>query len=293
MKGVFHLNFRLDPQLCLGHLTLQVQSMEKQLAFYQHGFGLHILSQTDERVTLSADRVQPILVLQTGQNVIIKPARTTGLYHFALLVPSRQDLAYVINHLLQLGIRFDGASDHLFSEAFYLTDPEGNGIEIYRDLPRNEWPRSANGELLAASNPIDFQGIMATLDTAREWTGFPEGTVLGHMHLHVAELSEADHFYITQLGFEVITRLHDSALFMSVGGYHHHIATNLWHGKGAPLPPANATGLLEYSLILTSPDEVQALAEHLSEQGISHTVEEKSCIVMDSNRVRMIFTSYE
>ncbi|WP_075619301.1 VOC family protein [Paenisporosarcina indica] len=286
------MNFQLDSQLSLGHLTLQVQSIETQLAFYQQMFGLHILTKTDTHVTLSADRVHPLLILQTGENVIIKPARTTGLYHFALLVPGREDLAYVINHLIQLGIRFDGASDHLFSEAFYLTDPEGNGIEIYRDLPRNEWPRSANGELLAATNPIDFQGIIATLDPTREWNGFPEGTVLGHMHLHVSDLAQADQFYLHTLGFEEITRLQDSALFMSVGGYHHHIATNLWQGKGAPLPPANATGLLEYSLILSSLKEVLALAEHLREQKIEHTVEENSCIVVDSNNVRMVFTSY-
>lgn len=285
------MNFQLDPQLRLGYLTLQVQSLEKQLAYYQHLFGLHILSESETRVVLSADHIHPLLVLEAREDVILKPARTTGLYHFAILVPTRDDLAYVIDHLIQLGVRFDGASDHLFSEAFYLTDPEGNGIEIYRDLPRNEWPKTESGELVAATNPIDFQGIMATLDSSREWTGFPEGTTLGHMHLHVSDLKQTDEFYQKILGFEEITRFHESASFMSVGGYHHHIATNLWQGKGAPLPPANATGLLEYSLILTSLDEVHALAERLKEKGIEHTLDKNSCTVLDPNNVRMIFTS--
>jgi catechol 2,3-dioxygenase len=285
------MSFKLDPRLQLGYVTLQVKSIEKQRIFYQHTFGLHVLSESETVVTLSADHLHPLIVLRTGDDVILKPARTTGLYHLALLVPTRADLAHVIGHLIKQGVRFDGASDHLFSEAFYLTDPEGNGIEIYRDRPRDEWPRTASGELQAASNPIDFQGIMALQDATREWTGFPVGTTLGHIHLHVSDLKRADQFYIEGLGFEEITRFHDSALFMSVGGYHHHIATNLWQGNGASLPPVNATGLLEYSIVLSSIEEVQKLVEHLKEKGIEHSVEANACIVKDTNNVRMIFTS--
>jgi len=284
------LNFQLDSQLHLGYVTLRVKSLEKQRSFYQELFGLHLLEETQNQLVLSADNVHPLIVLQEGENVVQKPARTTGLYHLALLVPSREDLAYVINHLIEKGVRFDGASDHLFSEAFYLTDPEGNGVEIYRDRPRNEWPRSDNGELISASDPIDFQGIMSLHDSNRQWTGFPEGTILGHMHLHVSKLNDASKFYLDRLGLEEITRFHESALFMSAGGYHHHIAVNIWQGSGASLPPENATGLVEYSLVLSSEEEYLKLLNHLSELNMTITNENKGFSIQDPNNVRMLFT---
>lgn len=286
------MNFHLDPQMHLGYVTLRVKSLEKQRSFYQELFGLHLLEETQNQLVLSADNVHPLIVLQEGENVVQKPARTTGLYHLALLVPSREDLAYVINHLMGKGVRFDGASDHLFSEAFYLTDPEGNCVEIYRDRPRTEWPRSENGELISASDPIDFQGIMSLHDSNRQWTGFPEGTILGHMHLHVSKLDEAGKFYLDHLGLEEITRFHESALFMSAGGYHHHIAVNVWQGSGASLPPENSTGLLDYSLVLSSEEEYLKLLNHLSELNmpITNESQSKGFSIKDPNNVRMIFT---
>lgn len=284
------MNFKLDPQMQLGYVTLLVQSLEIQRAFYQDMFDLHVLDERSNRLVLSADNVHPLIVLQAGENVVKKPGHTTGLYHLALLVPTRADLAYVIAKLIQKGIRFDGASDHLFSEAFYLKDPEGNGIEIYRDRPRNDWPRTASGELVSASDPIDFQGIMSLQDENREWTGFPEKTILGHMHLHVSQLKEADTFYKDVLGLAEITRFHESALFMSTGGYHHHIAANIWQGVGAALPPENATGLVEYSLILSSEKESQRLLTHLAEKNMEITQEGKGFSILDPNNIRMFFT---
>lgn len=284
------MNFRLDPQMQLGYVTLRVQSLEKQRTFYQDAFGLHVIDERSDRLVLSVDNVHPLIVLQEGENVVQKPDHTTGLYHLALLIPTRADLAYVIAHLIQKGIRFDGASDHLFSEAFYLTDPEGNGIEIYRDRPRSDWPRTENGELVSASDPIDFQGIMALQDENRQWTGFPEETILGHMHLHVGQLHEAATFYLDVLGLEEITRFHESALFMSAGGYHHHIAANIWQGVGAVLPPENATGLVEYSLILSTEKESQKLLTHLAEKNINITHEKKGFSILDPNNMRMFFT---
>lgn len=284
------MNFRLDPHMQLGYVTLRVQSLEKQRAFYQDAFGLHVIEERSDRLVLSVDNVHPLIVLQASENVVQKPDHTTGLYHLALLIPTRADLAYVIAHLIQKGIRFDGASDHLFSEAFYLTDPEGNGIEIYRDRPRSDWPRTESGELVSASDPIDFQGIMALQDENRQWTGFPEETILGHMHLHVGQLHEAATFYLDILGLEEITRFHESALFMSAGGYHHHIAANIWQGVGAVLPPENATGLVEYSLILSTEKESQKLLTHLAEKNIEITHEEKGFSILDPNNMRMFFT---
>lgn len=284
------MTFQIDPHMKLQYLTLRVKSLKKQRQFYHEVLGLTILDQETNRLVLSVDNVHPLIVLQEDENVVQKPTHTTGLYHLALLVPNRQDLAYVFEHLLKKGIRFDGASDHLFSEALYLTDPEGNGIEIYRDRPRDEWPRSENGELISASNPIDLQGIMSLQDKNRHWLGLPKGTVLGHLHLQVNQLKDAGDFYLDVLGLEEITRFHESALFMSAGGYHHHIAVNTWQTKGAILPPANATGLVDYSITLSSENESEKVLTHLKGLNFNIMVNENGFSILDPNHIRIFFT---
>lgn len=271
-------------------ITLRVKSLEDQLQFYNEVLGLTVLEQEINQITLSANNIHPLIVLQQDENVVQKSTNAIGLYHLALLVPSREDLAYVINHLLQQGVRFDGASDHLFSEAFYLTDPEGNGIEIYRDRPRNEWPRSENGELVAASNPIDLPGIMSLLDENRTWIGLPRETILGHLHIQVSQLKDAGNFYLNVLGLEEITRFHDSALFMSAGGYHHHIAVNTWNVRGATLPPEYSTGIMNYSITLSSKKEMDKFINHLKELHLEIQLNEKGFSILDTNKIRIFFT---
>lgn len=274
----------------LQSITLRVKSMEKQLQFYHEALGLTVLKQETKQITLGANNNHPLIVLQLDENVVQKPANAIGLYHLALLVPSREDLAHVIKHIQQQGVRFDGASDHLFSEAFYLTDPEGNGIEIYRDRPRTEWPRSESGELVAASDPIDLEGIMALHDENRKWLGFPEGTVLGHLHLQVSQLLDSGYFYLNVLGFEEITRFHDSALFMSAGGYHHHVAVNTWQARGATLPTEHVTGIVNYSIALSSKNEMDKFISHLQELHVEIQQNEKGFSLLDPNHIRIFFT---
>ena len=274
----------------LQYITLRVKSLAKQIQFYHEVLGLNVLEQDANQVTLSANNIHPLIVLQQDENVVQKPTNTIGLYHLALLVPSREDLAYVIKHLQLQGVRFDGASDHLFSEAFYLTDPEGNGIEIYRDRPRTEWPRSENGELVAASNPIDLPGIMSLLDENRTWSGLPRETILGHLHLQVSQLKDAGNFYLHVLGLEEITRFHDSALFMSAGGYHHHIAVNTWNVRGATLPPEYSTGIMNYSITLSSKNEMDKFINHLKELHLEIQQNEKGFSILDTNKIRIFFT---
>lgn len=274
----------------LQSITLRVKSLEAQLQFYQEVLGLTLLEQESNQITLSANKIHPLIILQQDENVVQKPTNAIGLFHLALLVPSREDLAYVIKNLQQKGVRFDGASDHLFSEAFYLTDPEGNGIEIYRDRPRQEWPRSENGELIAASNPIDLQGIMSLYNENRKWIGFPEGTVLGHLHLQVSQLKEAGNFYLQALGLEEITRFHDSALFMSTGGYHHHVAVNTWRTKGTTLPTKTFTGVMNYSITLSSETESDKLISHLKDLQVEIQQNEHGFSLLDPNQVRIFFT---
>ena len=162
----------------------------------------------------------------------LRPA--TGLFHLALLVPSRVELARALRRVMNGGWQFTGASDHLVSEALYLRDPEYNGIEIYRDRPREEWS-IVDGQIQMATLPLDLQGIAGLADDAGD--GMPAGTTMGHVHLQVAGLAPADSFYHRLLGMDVTVRSYPGALFMSAGGYHHHIGANTWESHGGPAPP--------------------------------------------------------
>jgi len=290
LEDSFIMTFKIDAKLQLEHLHLLVQSLETMTDFYKK-LGLHVLSQTSSEVTFSIPgNTKPILILSTDDGVTIRPARTTGLFHFAILVPSREDLAYVIGNLLNTGVPITGAGDHIYSEAFYLNDPEGNGIEIYHDRPRTEWISDGHGGLVTTTEAVDIEGVMALYDRQRPWTGFPIGTVLGHMHLNVSVINDATtYFYIDALGFDIMTNFHDSALFISAGGYHHHIAVNIWQGAGAPVPPKQTTGLLSYTLSLSSQEELQKLLSNLKDKGIPFTFDNEQLVIADFNDDKMIF----
>lgn len=284
------MTFKIDANLELEHLHLLVQSLETMTNFYKK-LGLQVLNQTTTKVTFSIPgNTKPILVLSTEESVAIRPPRTTGLFHFAILVPSREDLAYVIGNLLNTGVAITGAGDHIYSEAFYLNDPEGNGIEIYHDRPRTEWISDGHGGLITGTEAVDIEGVMALYDRQRPWVGFPKGTVLGHIHLNVSVINEATtYFYIDALGFDIMTNFHDSALFISAGSYHHHIAVNIWQGVGAPVPPKQTTGLLSYTFALSSHEELQKLLNNLKEKQIPYTFENDQLVVVDFNDDAMIF----
>ncbi|MGG0658190.1 VOC family protein [Rummeliibacillus pycnus] len=284
------MTFKLDPKMQLGYVQLRVQSLDTQKSFYQ-ALGFNLLNETSTEVIFGAGSSEPILILTADEDVVPKPPRTTGLYHFAILVPSREDLAYMVGNLMKMKAPFSGAGDHLYSEAFYLTDPEGNGIEIYRDRPRSEWTINDDGGIDTDTVPVDVDGIMSLYDPEREWVGFPQGTILGHMHLTVSELNDdLAHFYLEALGLDLKTNFMNSAFFMSAGGYHHHIATNVWNGVGAPLAPSIANGLINYSLNLSSTEELNKLKQNLIEYHVSFEEVNGKVIVKDPNHNGMIFT---
>lgn len=290
MEGIYYMSFKIDTKLELEHLHLLVQSLEEMTDFYKT-LGLQILNKTATQVEFAIPgTTKPILVLSSNEEVTIRPPRTTGIFHFAILVPSREDLAYVIGNLLNVGVPVTGAGDHIYSEAFYLNDPEGNGIEIYRDRPRSEWISDGKGGLVTGTEAVDIEGVMALYDRHRPWTGFPKGTVLGHIHLNVRVINDATtYFYIDALGLDIMTNFHDSALFISAGGYHHHIAVNTWQGVGAPVPPEQTTGLLSYTLSLSSQEALQKLVENLHTHQIPHALENGRLRVLDFNNDAMIF----
>ena len=263
--------FHQAPSTYVGQVNLNVQNLDRALAFYQDVIGFKVLARSGRAAALSADGKTALLILEQPEDVVPKRGRTTGLYHFALLLPTRTDLARIVLHFARIGLRF-GHSDHLVSEALYLSDPDGNGIEVYRDRDPAEWNWKA-GEVEMAVDPLDFRDLLTAAD-GRPWDGLPAGTLIGHIHLHVAELGAAERFYANGLGFEVVNRYGGQALFLSTGGYHHHIGLNTWNGVGAPRPPENSVGLRSYTLVY--PDEaareravehLRKLGEHVAEDG--------------------------
>lgn len=254
----------IHPDTKIGVVYLTISDFNRSLPYYQEQIGLKLLRREGDKAYLGAGKAE-ILRLQERPEAALssssaggQPRRTTGLYHFAILVPSRLALARTLRHLLETETRIDGASDHLVSEALYLSDPDGNGIEIYRDRPRHEWPL-LNGQLQMDSRPFDGQSVLGELHGDHHvWDGLPADTTIGHIHLHVSHLEAAETFYTQVLGFGLIMRYGPSAAFVSAGGYHHHIGLNTWAGVGAPPPPPGAVGLNWYEILL--PDE-QALAD--------------------------------
>lgn len=260
--------FVIHPNTYVGSVHLTVSELERSLRFYGDVLGFNTRQRQDSTAWLTADGMTSPLVLTEQAGARPKPPRTTGLYHFAILVPSRVDLARSLRHLVEVRYPLQGAADHLVSEALYLADPDGNGIEIYADRARSAWPRRG-GQLQMATDPLDVDGLLAEIERdARPWDGLAPQTRIGHVHLHVADLRQAEAFYCDVLGFDLVTRYGSSALFVSAGGYHHHLGLNTWAGVGAPPPPPDSVGLRYYTLYLPGKDELDRIVEHLKASGV-------------------------
>jgi catechol 2,3-dioxygenase len=253
-------DFAIHPNTKLGPVALTVPDMARALQFYTDTLGLRTLQQRESVEVLGGDAGMPLVSLTETPDARPKPPRTTGLYHFAILLPSQRDLASVLRRLAETRYPLQGAADHGVSEALYLADPDGNGIEIYRDRPRDEWPWQAD-RLRMVTDPLDVDRLLAQRDDP--WSGLPSGTRIGHVHLHVADLNQAERFYCDVLGFELMQRYGQSAIFLSAGGYHHHIGLNVWAGVGAPHPPSDAVGLRFFTVYLPDGAELARVAARL------------------------------
>jgi catechol 2,3-dioxygenase len=261
-----HPDSKLHPDSRPGAVALTVPDLQRSLDFYTYRLGLGVHRNQDSIATLGAGG-EDLLVLHQVPGTR-QTRGTTGLYHFALLLPSRASLGVALAHLVESKTALQGASDHLVSEALYLADPDGNGIELYRDRPRDEWTFDAGG-LRMATDPLDVEGLMAEGARSGEaWAGMPAGTVMGHVHLRVSDIPAAEHFYRDLLGLDLMTRFGSSASFLSAGGYHHHLATNTWGGVGAPPPPVDAAGLREWTLVVPDEEEVNRADHRLHAGGV-------------------------
>ena len=249
----------------VGGVTLQVSDLTRSIAFYRDLLGFVERSSTADTVELGAPGgTRAVVTLHERRGAKpLPPHRRLGLFHFAILLPSRGDLAGVLVHLHQHGVPM-GMSDHLVSEALYLNDPDGLGIEIYSDRPRATWMKRGD-ELAMATEPLDVEGLVSD-PTAHPWTGMPAGTTIGHVHLHVGDLAGAERFYGATLGLDVVVRSYPGALFLSAGGYHHHLGTNTW-ARGATPPAADEAQLLGWDLVVEDAAEVQAVRARVTGAG--------------------------
>lgn len=275
-------SFAIDPATQVGLVALTVASLERSVRFYSDIFGFTVLDQKAGEATLGTPS-SPLLLLREEPGARPWPHDRyayTGLYHFAVLVPTRRDLGRWLRHWLQMGLPLPGQGDHLVSEALYISDPDGNGIEIYRDRPRSEWHWD-NGQVRMAVDPVDIRGVLAEAETDDEpWTGFPDGTRVGHIHLQIADVPQAKVFYHDVLGFDVVATM-PSALFVSAGGYHHHIGMNTWHSRNAPPAPAGTAGLRFFTLEIASEDARAAIVARLNAADIPSTQTPDAVIVQD------------
>ena len=247
--------YRLPDATRLGRARLHVTDLQRSLDFYGKVLGFRVLSQEAGVATLGAvgdDRV--VLELRGGASQPVPRGGRQGLFHFAILLPDRASLGRFLVHLSDLGERA-GASDHLVSEAIYLSDPDGLGIEVYADRPRDTW-RQEGRELRMATLPLDARSLADAAGGA-PWTGMPAGTTLGHMHLHVGSLEEARAFYHDALGLDLIVWSYSGALFFAAGGYHHHLGTNTW-AKGRPSAAPDEARLLDWEIVLPDAASVDA-----------------------------------
>jgi catechol 2,3-dioxygenase len=256
-------DFKLDSQMRMGPLALKVKDMDSMLSFYEKDLGFVVLRRNGGIVELGASAsAEPILVLRHTPNGEKAPIDGAGLYHYALLVPNRRNLAAAYLSIGNAGITFDGFADHLVSEALYLTDPEGNGIEIYRDRERSEWRFDEDGQVDMATHPLDIDSLLKEVAKAPRETmkAITEGTRVGHIHLKVTNLPKSMEFYRSVLGLRLM-RYYGSAAFLSAGRYHHHIGMNTWESLGGQPVKKDWIGLDHFTITISRQnlDELSSL----------------------------------
>lgn len=278
--------FHQKPNLFIQNVTLKVSNLSRSIDFYTEIIGFRVLQQEEGRVTLTADGQHALITLVEVPNAqFVRGA--TGLYHFALLLPSRKDLGNLIQHFIQKNVQI-GAGDHDVSEALYLSDPDGNGIEMYIDRPADTWKWDSNGQVYMTTDPVQFQSVLREADGT--WSGLPIDTVMGHIHLSVRNLQESEDFYTSLLDYAVVSRYGGQALFISTGGYHHHIGLNTWHSEGADALPKDAVGIQSYTVQLPDQDYAVNLKKRFVEQNMEIKEQENIFSIIEPNGIEAKFT---
>ncbi|HEY1713254.1 MAG TPA: VOC family protein [Solirubrobacteraceae bacterium] len=251
-----------------GAVSLTVSDLARSRAFYETALGLGVRESDDGGLAFGVPGGADLVRLYGDPSAPALDRRATGLYHQAILFPTRLDLAHALARLAEARWPLDGVADHLVSEAMYLSDPDGNGIELYRDRPRADW-RYDGGQLQMATLPLDLRNLAAELDAADgPQPAAPAGTVIGHVHLQVASIPDAEAFYHGVLGFDVTTRGYPGALFVSAGGYHHHLGLNTWHSAGSGPAAQGSVGLRAYEVVVPDAAELERVLGRVRDAGL-------------------------
>lgn len=288
------INFHKKPNMYTSHIQLKVSNLERSMEFYQSTIGFKLLEKIDNIAYLSVDGKDSLVSLIEVENAILSKRGFTGLYHMALLLPTRKDLGNIIKHFIDNNVRI-GAGDHHVSEALYLDDPDGNGIEIYVDRDPKDWLWNKDNVYMTTEE-VDFHSIIKEADG--NWIGLPEETVMGHVHLSVANIEETVKFYTQVLEYNITTSLANSAVFASTGDYHHHLAFNVWNGLNGKAATNNHVGLKSYTIVLKDSTYAVIVKDKLLVAG--YTIEEykeaskyggaQVFSTIDPNGFRIVFT---
>ncbi|HEX2034659.1 MAG TPA: VOC family protein [Chloroflexota bacterium] len=279
----------LDPRTVLDHVHLTVHDLEPELAFYQDVLGMRVHRREPGFAALGAGR-HDLLRLTERPDAPRQP-RASGLYHFALLVPERVDLAQLLRRISETGAPVQGLVDHHFSEAIYLPDAEGNGVELNWDRPRQAWP-PVDTVIRRGNGPLDVEGLQALLaGTPQPWAGLPPGSSIGHIHLHVGDLQAAERFYVGILGFERRMAFPGQAVFVSAGGYHHHVAFNIWAGRAIPPAPPDAAGLRHFAIRLADEAELTRVLDRVRAAGLAVEDTPDGSLVRDPAGIAVVLST--
>lgn len=272
--------FRLPDETRLGTVRVRIASLDRSISFYESVLGLRVIERAGARAALGAHGADRVLVELNEQPGVSPSARQgrLGLYHFAILLPDRASLGRFDRHLLDQGVQA-GASDHLVSEALYLYDPDGLGIEVYADRARDAWKRMGP-ELMMATDPLDRNDLLRAAGDEL-WSGMPSGTVIGHVHLHVGDIDRAGAFFSDALGFDRMVWSYPGALFLAAGGYHHHLGTNIWAGTRARPTRPDEAGLIEWTIELPDAASIDAAAKSMTAAGYSVTRDNSEAFTND------------
>lgn len=283
-------SFALTRPIHVGRSHLVVSDLDRVKQFYETMLGLQVIEQTASGAVLGAGG-KPLLTLTTGGNVQRAPRNAAGLFHTAFLLPDRNELGHWLAHAVAHGVRLDGASDHLVSEAIYLSDPEGNGIEVYADRPVEDWTFLSDGTVEMATLHLDLQGLY---DNAPKtpWGGMTDKAAIGHMHLQVGNIPEANRFYEGVLGLKKMA-VYPGASFFGAGTYHHHVAANIWNSRGATSREGTMSGLSDYSLTFNDKSALDTALSTLESLEIPVTRSAEGHVLKDPWGIGLTLTAAE
>ncbi|ALV21708.1 Glyoxalase family protein [Carnobacterium antarcticum] len=267
----------LNEKTHIGEVVLNVENLKDMKQFYQTIIGMDIKTETSSAVSFGAKEDETILLTLQSVPAGDVDVRSTGLYHLALLLPTRQDLGEMLYHILVSGYPLTGASDHGYSEALYLDDPEGNGIEIYWDKPKTDWDIRADGQIAGVTEPMDAEGVIA--EAKKAFSGLPVGSFMGHVHLFVADLDRTEAFYKNLVGFDLKFDFGAQAKFFAAGEYHHQIGANTWAGKGIPAAEKGTRGLAYYTIVVPVKEDFTRIQATLDEQQYAYQLDEAANVL--------------